>query len=139
MIIKPADKNLGTCIITLEIYKSMCYNILHDVKTYTKINNFDVSCKTSFQTLEVIIKKYNKHNYCKRDSKGNQIVHETQLFKSLLQLSKSSDLKISYFYALPKMHKVTTDKPLPSGRPIVSSINSCTYFTSKYLHNYLKN
>jgi len=36
------------------------------------------------------------------------------------------------------MHKVTTNKPLPSGRPIVSSINSCTYFTSKYLHNYLK-
>ena len=141
IIIKPADKNLGTCIITLDIYKSMCYNILHDVKTYTKINNFDVSCKTSFQTLEVIMKKYNKHNYCtsKRDSNGNQIVNETQLYKSLLQLSNSSDLKISYFYALPKMHKITIDKPLPSGRPIVSSINSCTYFTSKYLHNYLKN
>jgi len=138
IIIKPADKNLGTCIITLDIYKSMCYKILHDVKTYVKIENFDKSCKTSFQALEGIMKKYNKHNYCKRDFRGNQIVYETQLHKSLFQLSNSTDLKIPYFYALPKMHKVTVDKPFPAGRPIVSSINSCTYFTSKYLHNYLK-
>jgi hypothetical protein len=133
IIIKPADKNLGTCIMTLDIYKSMCYKILQDVKTYIKINNFDVSCKASFQTLEVIMKKYNKHNYSKRDARGDQIVYESQLYKSLFQLSNSKDLKISYFYALPKMHKVTIDKPTPPGRPI-----SCTYFTSKYLHNYLK-
>jgi hypothetical protein len=55
-----------------------------------------------------------------------------------MQLFKSGDLKISKFYALPKMHKVTLDKPFPTGRPIVSSINSCTYFASKYLHNYFK-
>ena len=67
IIIKPADKNLGTCIMTPDIYKSMCYKILHDVKTCTKLENFDVSCKTSFKALEVIMKKFNKQNYNKRD------------------------------------------------------------------------
>jgi hypothetical protein len=87
--------------------------------------------------LERILTHFNKHSFIKRDLHGNYVAHETSLFKSLMQLKGSTDLKISRFYALPKMHKVTVDKPLPAGRPIVSSINSCTYFTSKYLHKYL--
>ena len=42
------------------------------------------------------MKKDNKHNYSKRDARGNQIVYESQLYESLFQLSNSKDLKISY-------------------------------------------
>jgi hypothetical protein len=138
IVIKPADKNLGTCVMTLAIYIAMCHDILHDVKTYKKLDEFDVSCTNSYIVLERILTHFNKHSFIKRDFNGNYVAHETPLFKSLMQLKGSTDLKISSFYALPKMHKVTVDKPLPAGRPIVSSINSCTYFTSKYLHTYLK-
>jgi hypothetical protein len=138
IVIKPADKNLGTCVITIEIYTSMCYNILLDSKTYTKQINFDTTFNSTYQYLHNILCKYKLHlNVYKRDSRGDIAPSETYLYKSLMQLKGSKLLKIANFYALPKMHKVTKLQPIPLGRPIISSVNSCTYFASKYLHNYL--
>jgi len=70
----------------------MCYKILHDVESCIKLDNFDVSCKNSFQTLKGIIKKF-KHNYCKIAAKGNQIVYETQFLRLKLITERKPKLE----------------------------------------------
>ena len=77
------------------------------------------------------------HEYIKRDNTNAIVSYKTTLYKSLMQLQNSHLLKTANFYALPKMHKISSANPSPSARPIVSSKNSCTYFVSKYLHKYL--
>jgi hypothetical protein len=39
IVIKPADKNLGLAVISVENYSAMCYKILDDKNTYLKISN----------------------------------------------------------------------------------------------------
>ena len=111
----------------------MCYTILNDNKTYSKLVNCDTSYSYSFNNLHNILKKYNMHEYIKRDNTNAIVSYKTTLYKYPMQLQNSHLLKTANFYALPKMHKISSANPSPSGRPIVSSKNSCTYFISKYL------
>jgi len=107
IVIKPADKNLGTCIVTIDIYMSMCYTILNDNKTYSKLVNCDTSYSYSFNNLHNILKKYNMHEYIKRDNTNTIVSYKSTLYKSLMQLQNSHLLKTANFYALPKMHKIS--------------------------------
>ena len=93
--------------MTIDIYMSMCYTILNDNKTYSKLVNCDTSYSYSFNNLHNILKKYNMHEYIKRDNTNAIVSYKTTLYKSLMQLQNSHLLKTANFYALPKMHKIS--------------------------------
>jgi hypothetical protein len=125
----PADKNLGTVIISRSDYNAMCYKILNDNLTYEIVNHDSFNALAS-QKLRLIL---SKHKRLWSSFSNNKRVL-SPLAKSILQLEKSNLLrKAGKFYVLPKMHKVPV-----AGRPIVSCINTITYHASKYLDNLLK-
>ncbi len=116
IVVKPADKNLGTTIMLSCTYKKMCMEILDDKKTYVKIA-CDVLPSLPYVALEKIIE---------------ELRPPVNLIKSLLQLKSSSYLRFGRFYCLPKMHKTPV-----RGRPIVSCINTATYHASVFIHRVL--
>ena len=144
IIIKAADKNLGTCILTTSTYNKYCLDILQDVKTYKPIIIDDIFKSLHPNNLPFIKEGYarlrmilNSHKQLWRQhnqyfNRNNRVL--TTLAKSLLQLSDSNKLRATgKFYILLKMHK-----PVISGRPIVSCIGTLTYHASKYIDNLLK-
>ena len=124
IVIKPADKNLGITVLDKIDYSNMCIKHLSDKKTYLLIHNYTPS--HGFSHLSDILKKHNR--YREKLYNTDKI---TKLAASLLQLEHNTLLRIPPFYCLPKIHK-TLIPPIP-GRPIASSINSLTYYTSVYL------
>lgn len=128
IVIKPADKNLGTCVMDIPFYINMCMDHLNDRETYLPIP--DVPFEQCYQILEEICKCNDKYYGFKRKFEMEPEV--SYLFKSLSQLRNSPDLRPCKFYCLPKCHKKGN---VIKGRPIASSINTVTYHTSKYIHN----
>ena len=137
IVIKPADKNLGTCIMSIQDYVKMCNEHVSDIKSYEVYKGSNIRFRIEFKELSNILTKYQKDKGRKRGQDGKYLDDYSELYLSLMQLDiNPSDLKVSKLYCLPKMHKILKPgQPIP-GRPIVSSINSVTYFASKYLHNY---
>jgi len=133
IVIKPADKNLGTVIMTKAMYNNMCMEHLRDDKTYRKLSNVEINEFTneSYNNLIAILDSHGQYKVKKRAADDHP-TRLTALAKSLLQLRNTSHLRIANFYCLPKMHK----SPV-AGRPIVGSIDTITYHTSKFLHNFL--
>lgn len=121
IVIKPADKNLGVCILSPSLYNDLCMQHLTDSSIYTPVTNFSIP--RIFGLLRLILHKF-QHLYTYYPP------NLSYLARSLLQLEKRA--KPCQFYVLPKVHK-GLDKL--SGRPIASSIGTATYHTSKYLHN----
>jgi hypothetical protein len=129
LVIKPADKNLGLCILSKEKYIEMCEKILSDTSTYEMLPHkidFRVISVRSFSELKKIL---HDHQLLFQFNSKNSF---TYLARSLLQLECSPHLQPAKFYILPKVHK-----PIIGARPIVSAINTITYHTSRFLHNLL--
>ena len=127
IIIKPADKNLGICILSKEDYVNRCKKILSDLSTYEGLNvNFKTIAQNSYSELRKIL--HANGLLFQYNSKTSF----TYLARSLLQLEYSCHLQPANFYILPKVHKATL-----GARPIVSAINTITYHTSRFLHNLL--
>jgi len=134
-VVKPADKNLGTCIMDRQMYIHMCMVHLSDTNAY-EIYRGKPDFKDEFATLYRLLEAYDLHRAPKRANMSPLAASLLQL--DLRQQSSTTALRKSQFYVLPKMHKkLRDDQDNIPGRPIVSSINSGTYFASKYLHNYL--
>lgn len=131
IIIKPADKNLGTVVMYVHQYNHLCMSILNDTTTYEIATNYRPN--SVYALLRQIL---HKHNRLLEPATTRTMTSRTRpltrFAKSLLQLEQSPKLRVPAFYVLPKMHKAVI-----AGRPIVSSINSVTYHTSVYLHNFL--
>jgi hypothetical protein len=130
IIIKPADKNLGLCVMNTTDYCSMCLKHLNDVSTYLRLNSpHDVS--RCFDSLRRIL-----HIHARLYSDESSEL--TKLATSLLQLEGHKTLRIAApFYCLPKLHKSYTSN-IPPGRPIVSALSTPTYYTSVYLDKLLQ-
>ena len=136
IVIKPADKNLGTCLLSSTDYLSMCLNILSDSSTYLIVTHYYYN--QVYAKLRLILIKYDMlydnytTNFYKTKSQDKKL---SKLALSLLQLQLNPDKlrKTARFYILPKVHKSTV-----VGRPIVSAINTVTYHTSLYLNNILQ-
>lgn len=132
-VIKQADKNLGLTILPRDYYDSLCWEHLEDTATYKRLYYSEHLAvpRQCFARLRAILNKYGRLFLAKSSAEGHQPL--TKLARSLLQREEEAPTKLlGKFYCLPKMHKT----PL-KGRPIVSSINSVTYFASLYLHNRL--
>ena len=131
IIIKTADKNMGIVIMNKKDYQIECLRQLGDETTYAKQIN-PPSYNLLWAQLRLILLKYNilyKENFSNKLE--NKIL--SKVAKYILQLEKRKELRLSRFYTIAKIHKTPV-----VGRPIVSCINSITYFTSKYLDFLLK-
>lgn len=128
LVYKPADKNLGTTVMLVDQYNKLCTDILSDTSTYEVC--LDYVPANLYTTLRAVLQR---HGQLYAGSTGPKRFEYSRLARSLLQLSRDKSRRVPAFYCLPKMHKPGAIK----GRPIVSSINSVTYHTSVYLHNYL--
>lgn len=151
VVIKPADKNLGTALLSPALYHDLCMQHLNDTTTYKKLDsdtNMSRITKEVFQALEAILDSHGalyKPPHRQRRRRTEERL-KSELAASLLQLNPAAanqiaadqpaphqnNLRMSTFYVLPKLHKRTI-----SGRPIVNTINSYTYMTSIYLHRVL--
>jgi hypothetical protein len=134
IVVKPADKNLGICILSKDHYIHLCNQLLSDVNVY-KIVEEDIKIifNETYARLRQILHKngllyVNEYGVNKRTTEKRL----SYLAKSLLQLQDSGLLRPARFYILPKVHKKSL-----SARPIVSSVNTITYYASRYLHNVL--
>lgn len=132
IVIKPADKNLGVVILDSSTYAAMCLKHLNDTCTYARVHDYQPL--RLFAKLSRILFSYKKL-YKQSECSVSLNPSRSDLANSLLQLKDSPLLRVPPFYVLPKIHK-TLIHPIP-GRPIVSSINSVTYYTSLYLHSQL--
>ena len=129
IVIKPADKNLGLCILSRDHYLSLCNQHLHNTNVYQLIPTLQYNSNQIYAKLRKIL---TNHNLLKITSTD----YSTSLSNSLLQHQHDSKLRISPFYVLPKVHKISSG-PL-TGRPIISAPGSITYYTSKFLANLLQ-
>ena len=125
IVIKHADKNLGTCIVSAEWYESTALDQLNDLTTYEPLDA-PPDKNQVYQQLEEILERHNKLYFTTFP------YSQTLIAKYLLQL-KDKPLKLGQFYLTIKVHK----QP-PTGRPICSSIDTMTYHCSKYLDKRLQ-
>lgn len=124
ILICNADKNLGICIVDREWYEKEALRQLQNVSTYmqiTKMPHGDIFIARIDQIL-------NKH---KKDSPK---IRDYFLQNLKNKATKESSNSISRFYLTIKIHK----NPI-TGRPIIASIGSFTYYISKYLDSILQN
>lgn len=159
IVILPADKNLGTCVLSRTLYNKLCFDILNDPITYLFIttstssplspslisNTTPIFIKEGYARLRILLNQHNvlwrecrKRNYDEYRKIDTPFVPTkrslTKLATSLLQLERSNELhSTGKFYILLKMHK-----PTLCGRPIVNCINTMTYHASKYVDKLLQ-
>ena len=124
IIIKPADKNLGTCVVGSDWYERTALEQLSDTDTYKELHT--PPCKsTCYNELEAILRKYDCFVHTNTNTK-------TPLAKYIMQL-QDQPMKLGRFYMTIKVHKTPV-----TGRPICASIGTITYHASKYLDHVLQ-
>ena len=113
IIILPADKNMGVCVLDKENYYEKAINHLSDSSTYKKVTIFPRD--ELLHRLNSIVKK----------NIGTLSIVEAKFILNI----PPKGYKVSNIYFLPKIHKT------PIGfRPICSYNNSIFEQTSKWLH-----
>lgn len=116
IVIKPADKNIGTTVINKEVYIDLCLNHLEDKNTYTKlVNNPLVACRSKIVAMLNMLL-------------ANKFI-DLKTFNILIP----KEPRLGLFYGLLKLHKEKLGL-----RPIVSQIGHPTRPINIFLHNILE-
>ena len=120
IVIKPADKNLGTVVMnrTAYITEALSERNLGNTNTYSKIP-IPPDTNIILQQLTDICQKQEWLSEYKI----------THLHRDLITDFTHDRIKLCRMYFLPKLHK-----PTLAFRPICASINWITYWTSVYIH-----
>ena len=129
IIVTEADKNMGVAVVKTSDYVHLGFKHLMDGNSYELCDGLP-NYEDLWKCLEEILSKHNRLQYF---DTWKKTWTKTKLAKFLLQLKGREELKLGTFYMLMKVHKT----PL-AGRPIVSSINTITYFASKYIDRRLQ-
>ena len=165
IVIKPADKNLGTALLTPAQYHNLCMQHLSDSSTYKKLPNNTNLRSISEETFAHLRRILDTHGMLYEPIQDNELEQPykrqrtdkrtlSKLAQSLLQLQlpptpKYSDSPHHPQSSVPSPStntklRMSTFYILPklhkktiSGRPIVNTINCITYMTSIYLHRVL--
>lgn len=141
IIVTNADKNMGVAVVKTVDYISEAQRQLSDRSTYKLVDKFSLSER--WNSLRVILIRFGFFRY--HDDTGTYVNHdegseERMIVNYLTQLQGCSELRpFGLFYLLMKVHKkIPPGSTIPPGRPIVSSINTFTYFASKYVDKTLQ-
>lgn len=118
IVIKPADKNLGTAIVDTSWYIEETKRQLGDTKVYRRLDDARATIKRSYAYLRLLLRHADELFL------PNKVPRQlTPLARFLLQDDKASgattESRISKFYLIVKMHKTPV-----TGRPIVSTCAS---------------
>jgi hypothetical protein len=133
LIIKDADKNLGTVVCHRIWYETEALKQLHCVDSYIRVTTPPPSVQQHYDELRNILDR-NHHlhfNNIQHDNRRKSLTIEAKYMLQFYDVTKhlnNNSYSVGKFYLTIKVHKAT-----PCGRPIVSSLNLPTYFTSKYL------
>lgn len=128
IIITNADKNMGIAIVRTTQYINEGLRQLQDETTYKRLEH-PPDWTPIWDKARSILKQHGC--YFRYNNTSCKVV--SSLTQYILQLEGSPHLKLGSFYLLMKVHKTPV-----AGRPIVSSINSITYFASKYVDRMLQ-
>lgn len=147
IIVTEADKNMGIVIMDTSKYIEEGLRQLNDSSTYKTTDMTLPRMEALFRQQKTILERHGQLYQNPEFSKEKQmtshakyILHLHSAFESAVKSSTSEEEKqtvlrkfAAKFYLLMKMHK-----PRVVGRPIVSTVNSVTYFASKYLDRVLQ-
>ncbi len=122
-----ADKNLGPVLLSANQYHQLAIDQLPP-SHYIKITISDFNPNRIFAKLRLTLHKHNLLYQENSHHLPNSTLTKTAASILHHQLSKSDQQPLGIFYILIKIHK-----PKLSGRPIVASYNSATYYASKFL------
>lgn len=116
--IKPADKGGNIVLMDNATYTSMCSKILMNKNWYSKI-------------IRDIMDRFNQEYYSLIDSTyANKVINKT-----IWEYIITKFPVVLTFYSLPKIHK---DRLNPTGRPIISGMESIGENASRLIDEYLK-
>ncbi|CAF1492195.1 unnamed protein product, partial [Didymodactylos carnosus] len=115
IIVRPADKNVGICIIENQVYESKVLQQLNDTNYY-EMYNYN-PCTQLYWRIKFVL---------------NELLENNDITRFEIVKLKPVRPSSAVFYILPKLHK----KSCP-GRPIVSGCQHMTSNISKYLEQQL--
>lgn len=114
LLVKMTDKNLGLAVLTRDWYRAECQKHLGNVKTYSKIHNYN----PTYSLQEILY----------------TVRHDVQLPEVYLKyIEAKTKAELPHFYVIPKVHK----DPWAS-RPIVPSHSWVTSRLSEVLDDLLR-
>ncbi len=164
IVIKPADKNLGTCIMYSSTYDKYCLSLLNDRSTYLPVvpnkafanlpnykqkhilNGYALLKQVLFKHKVLFQRSHRSTFKIKQPTEIRPICASnairticasntpTKLAKSLFQLSQSDQLQPYANFYI----LMKMHKPTISGRPIANCKNTMTYHASVFVDNALK-
>ena len=123
IVIKPADKNLGVCIMDTIWYRNACLSHLHNSSTYMIVTSVPMK-----RLVADLIKYATKISRLEKDKKLFTYITTTKQPTKKDDLNRDDKCRICRFYILPKLHKT----PIGS-RPICSQVGWITETISVYL------
>jgi hypothetical protein len=128
IVIRPADKNLGSTIMTTEWYEKACLAHLEDASTYqliaSQLSDEGITQRTAYAQRLVHYKYEELLKYFEVKLKPEVIFGDPNTWR------------LPRFYIIPKLHKIT-ETNLFVGRPIVSQVDSPTSRASQLLSDFL--
>lgn len=136
IIITNADKNMGVAVVSTIDYIKEGLRQLQDTNTYQLLEEQPFPAATWARLRRLLI-QHRRLFKNQRDHDTIYLIKKTRplstLARFLMQLENSPELRTGSFYLLMKVHKTPV-----VGRPIVSTINTPTYFASKYVDRVLQ-
>lgn len=133
IIITEADKNLGVAIVNTTDYIEEGLKQLLNDNVYVRLETLqEENIKVIWNSLKNVLKQHHHLS-----PTGQHLTNNPKFFertKFVLQLENNASLRTTggIFYMLLKVHKkMNPTMKIPPGRPIVSSLNTITYFASK--------
>ena len=125
IVIKPCDKNLGTCVVSRSWYEQEALSQLRNPVAYAELPAPPL-LSTILSSLLALLSRHGRLTHPATPTALSPLAN------FLLQ-ARNKPLRLCRFYMLIKVHK-----PTLAGRPICSSIACPTYFASQYLDSVLQ-
>jgi hypothetical protein len=126
IVIKPADKNMGLCIVDKAWYMAECSRNLSDTTTY-----MPVLTTTDMIVMEVSRKLHVLTERC------YTMGHISEEVKKYLDHALEQNHELPHMYLVPKVHKVTGPQDALTGRTIVPGHSWVTTAASKFMASIL--
>lgn len=130
IIIKPADKGAGICVLNFEDYISSCKDHLDSKQKQTD--------GTSEPYYEKVDEKHLKKAKNNIKTTLEKAVEDELINKEEFSHMDPSDKKAAKFYSIYKVHKEVPEGLIPPLRPIISNCGSITENIGVFVQHHIK-